>query len=59
MTLELYDLEGRMIRSYLDRRTLGAGEHRLPLDLDGIDAGTYFLRMLDGEKMSVRAIVVR
>jgi hypothetical protein len=59
VSLELYDLQGRLLRSYLDRKTLGAGEHRIALDLTGLEAGTYFLRMLDGEKMSMKGVVVR
>ena len=59
VSLELYDTQGRLLRSYLDHQTFGAGEHRVALDLDGLDAGMYFLRMLDGEKMSMMRMVVR
>ena len=58
VTLELYDLQGRLLRSYLDREKLAPGDHRVSLDLVGLEAGTYFVRLLDGETLSVRPLVV-
>lgn len=58
VSLELYDLQGRLLRSYLNQERLGAGDHRVALDLAGIEAGTYFVRLLDGEKLSVQPLVV-
>jgi hypothetical protein len=50
VTLGIYDATGRLVRSLLDRKVVGAGEHRLTWDGRGgngqpVASGIYFYRL--------------
>ena len=57
MTLSLVDVAGReLIRG--NEQTFVRGTHVIPVDLTGVPAGTYFLRMDVGDETTTRKIVV-
>ena len=45
LSLDVFDAAGRRIRSAFTRRAFPAGEHRVDLGRDGLDAGIYWLRL--------------
>ncbi|MBB4080305.1 hypothetical protein GGR28_002935 [Lewinella aquimaris] len=55
--LEIYDVNGRLIRTLADRSFM-AGDHLVPVELTGLSAGVYLYRMqTDGFEQSRRMIV--
>ena len=57
VSLDLFDLRGRRVRTMIDER-LGAGRHDVTLDARGLAAGTYFYRLKVGERVETRRCVV-
>lgn len=55
--LALYDLQGRMVQSLIDRE-LTAGKHSILLDGAALPAGLYFCRLEAGIYHSVRKVVL-
>ncbi len=45
ITVQLYNLEGRLLRTLLDARQVAAGNHTMSFDLSGLTEGQYLLRM--------------
>ena len=58
VTATLFDVTGRPVRE-LFRGDLTAGEQRLEHRLSGLPAGTYFLRLTEGDRAAVRPVIVR
>ena len=59
LTLQLYDLLGRHIRTITNGRRLEAGTHNFELDISQLPAGTYILRAHDGAASRRVSILVR
>jgi hypothetical protein len=57
VSLDLFDLRGRRVRTMIDER-LGAGRHDVTLDARGLAVGTYFYRLKVGERVETRRCVV-
>jgi hypothetical protein len=53
--LELYDVLGRRVRSL---RAAGSGRAEAVLDVDGLTAGVYFLRLTAGDRVRTRRLTV-
>ena len=56
MTLRLYDVLGRQVRTV--RSSAEAGRHELQLDTDGLASGTYFLRLTAGGTTKTQQVTV-
>lgn len=55
--MELYDLSGRLVYSNYSGR-LRMGDHDLSLEVSGLRAGTYTLRVIAGEEAINRKVVI-
>jgi len=56
VTIRLYDLLGRTVRTVVQGRT--DGRHERTLDLSGLPSGTYFLRLRAGGDIRTRKLTV-
>lgn len=56
-SLTLYDLQGSKIKE-LFTGELSEGEHKIPLDLMGLSAGMYIVKMNNGSASRERAIMI-
>ena len=59
VSLDVYDVAGRRVRSLLRARPLGAGRHDVSLDASGLSGGIYFCELVtegvrDRRKLTVR-----
>ena len=58
VTLTLYDISGRRIRTLVDG-TLPAGVHQAPLSGDGLAPGVYYYRLETGvERLERRCVLL-
>ncbi len=57
VSLRLFDAQGRVVQTLLDRRE-GAGSHRVELDARGLSGGVYFYRLEAGTVVRQRKLVV-
>lgn len=55
--LSILDLLGRTV--YQNALQLGVGDHRIPLDLSGLESGTYFYRLSDGVSFASKKLAIR
>ena len=55
VTLEIYDLEGRKVRTFMEKQ-MAAGHHEVPLEKQDLRSGLYFLRMRKGEYNSSKQL---
>ncbi len=55
-SLQLFDQNGRLVRN-LWQGAIGANQE-IPVQLDGLDVGVYFLRLTQAEGISTRKLVV-
>lgn len=53
----LYNSRGEMIETVVDEK-LGAGEHTVPLSLEHLSAGVYFIRVTDEKGTRTRTVIV-
>ena len=58
MDLQVFDMQGRRVRTLLSRSPQAAGEHELPVDTTGWPAGIYFYRLAGGKNSATRKMVV-
>ena len=56
-SLSLYDVQGNTIKE-LFVGELSEGEHNIPLDLMGLSAGMYIVKMNNGSVSRERAIMI-
>ncbi|MCX6601872.1 MAG: T9SS type A sorting domain-containing protein [bacterium] len=57
VTLEVFDITGRLVRTLVDRR-MAAGAHEVTLDAPGLPSGFYFARMEAPEFVQTRKMVL-
>lgn len=57
--ITLVDITGRTVATMLETSTIAAGSHTLRFDASALAAGTYFCRMIVGERVLVQALLVR
>jgi hypothetical protein len=57
VTLDIYDLSGRMVRT-LAEGNLAAGEHSFELDGTGLTSGVYFARLEDSSGQFIKKLVL-
>jgi uncharacterized protein (DUF1501 family) len=55
--LEVYDVQGRRVRTLVDR-TLGAGEHQVPFEAGSLPSGPYFYRLQTSGGVQTREMVL-
>ena len=55
VSLQLFDAEGRLLRE--EAQDIPAGEQQIPISLEQLPSGHYWLRLSDGERASVLEIV--
>lgn len=58
VTLELYDLLGRKVKSQIDNEIRGAGRHVEIFDVEGLPGGMYVVRLKAEDKSYTRLITV-
>ena len=58
VTLELYDVDGRLVRTMFNGSTEGAKLYRLGVENGQLVPGTYMLKMMVGEEVHTRKVVV-
>jgi hypothetical protein len=58
VTLAVYDTQGRRMASLLDRASLPAGVHQVPVSTIGWRAGAYFCRLDAGDTRWTRKLLV-
>jgi hypothetical protein len=56
--LDVFDMQGRLVRRLLDHSLQFAGEHEIPVDTSGWRAGVYFYRLVGGPDSATRKMVV-
>lgn len=54
----LYDMRGALVRTIAEGESFTAGEHELNVATDGLAAGTYIVRLVQGPRMANRSLVV-
>jgi hypothetical protein len=57
LTFEVIDLNGRVVRT--EQQSVGTGQNRLPLNVDGMDAGMYMLRISNGQQAATLRFIKR
>jgi hypothetical protein len=57
-TVEMFDLNGKLIRTLLPSQQLSDGENEFQFDVSGIPPATYLVRIVTGEKLETKRIVV-
>lgn len=57
VTLEVYDITGRKVRSVVDRFHT-AGSYQVTFDAEALPAGLYFYRLDDGSKVQVNNMII-
>lgn len=58
ITIELLDMNGRVLRVVKKEMTAEAGAYRTTLDIQGLAAGTYFARIATSQEARVRRFVI-
>jgi len=58
VSLHLFDAQGRLVKTLLDREALPAGKHVQDIALYDLPAGLYFLQTLTSQAKIVRRVVV-
>ncbi|MCA9754111.1 MAG: T9SS type A sorting domain-containing protein [Gemmatimonadetes bacterium] len=58
ISLDLYDVSGRRLRTIVDRETREAGSHAIRFDGSGLQSGVYFLRLTADRGEARRKLVV-
>ncbi len=53
----LFDISGRKIRRIIDEEMM-PGEHDIEIDLSGVPAGVYFIRLQAGQQVATRKLIV-
>ncbi|MBS1913486.1 MAG: T9SS type A sorting domain-containing protein [Bacteroidetes bacterium] len=57
VTMQLFDMQGRLMRTMIAGVQIETGAHELTLDPTGLPAGVYLVRLTQGGAASVRAVV--
>lgn len=57
-TIDLFDIQGRLVRRLVDGIQYEPGRHSLRLDVNGIPDGSYFLRLMQGGSIVNRTVMV-
>ena len=58
VSLELLDARGRLIRTIVSTQTLDAGFYSYDVDISQIQAGTYFVRMRNGDVDVMNKLII-
>jgi hypothetical protein len=60
LTLGIYDKDGRMIQPVVENREFSKGGHRVRVEFEaeGVDAGTYYIRLMDNANV-MKELAVR
>ncbi len=58
VTMQLFDMQGRLVRTLIAGTPMESGGHELTLDPSGLAAGVYLVRLMQGGAASVRAVVI-
>jgi hypothetical protein len=56
--IQLTDISGSTIRSLADAATSAQQEYTFDVNIAGLDAGIYFIRVIQGSTVSVRKIII-
>lgn len=56
--IQMYDLSGRLVKNIFTGEQQ-AGDYSQPLDSESLEAGTYLVQMIVGDKVSTQKLVVR
>lgn len=57
VTIEVYDITGRLVRTVMENRPLSAGTHEYAIDLADRPDGVYYIRMSTGSGSQTRRLV--
>jgi hypothetical protein len=55
--INLYDIDGRLVRTLLDERR-EVGEHRLSVNVDGLRSGVYIYELISGQQRQSRKLML-
>jgi hypothetical protein len=58
MGIELFDINGRFIRTLLDEQQMQSGENDLQLDITGLPPATYFVILKRGDYVEAKRIII-
>lgn len=58
ITLELFDMTGRVVKTYAGNEQMSAGQHTLKMETETLPAGVYFWTLRTGELSVTRRLVV-
>lgn len=58
LTLEVFDINGRLVREVLQGQELPAGSHTVRFDGRGLASGTYFYRLSSSRQTSVKKMLL-
>ena len=58
VSLELLDARGRLIKTILPTQSLASGLYTYDVDISQIQAGTYFVRMRNGDVDVVNKLII-
>lgn len=58
ISIELVDVQGRMLRVIQINVPVEAGRHHVALDIAGLAAGTYFARIINGREHRTQRFVI-
>jgi len=56
--LEVYDINGRIIRNIIDNNNMDAGYHSVVWNADSQASGMYFVKMIAGEYVKTQKIML-
>jgi phosphodiesterase/alkaline phosphatase D-like protein len=56
--LVVYNIRGQMLREILRGRALPAGRHAVTFDARGLTPGTYYYRLVAGDRVLARSMVL-
>lgn len=56
LNIEMFDLLGRVVQ--VKQYSLEAGSHKIPLDVTGLSAGTYFLRLISSFGIETQSLII-
>ncbi|MFB6258052.1 MAG: M43 family zinc metalloprotease [Flavobacteriales bacterium] len=59
VSVEVLDIRGKKLLDVKNGKDLRAGKHRIQLDLQGIEAGPYFVRLRTGDQQHTRKLFKR
>jgi hypothetical protein len=57
-TIGLYNLNGRLVRTFADNKQLAAGTYQYPVNASGLEPGIYICRMnINGQSFTRKVLV--